>query len=419
MRRCRVKLRPEDVRPVSEEDPLRRFHAAIRATATDKNYTTMLRQILCDIFEDILHGAFEERVKEFVEIGRNEQEKMLGILLGLSRLVCERTKKDRSDPDYLNPSSVPIYFFILMKLLKANGVEVNWNRVKQTFPELDNVDDTRGWTREEIRRMLDHAKNSRERAAILILASSGMRVGGMMLRWGDLTRIYGVDGRMVMEEDLKGRVSGELACVAVRVYRNSSEEYVTFITPEAYRALMEYAAEWEAKVGRKPGKVDPIFKNTQRPPAMINVNNISGIMRRITSHAGVRKRQRDNPARWEVPLLRGFRRFFNKTMKDAKTRESALSALTKIEFMVGHKGITPLDRSYYKTNPQELAETYVNVIPNLTISESERLNLAGRNSDEAVLGLDRPDDRNRRLEWMSDRLRKGAFAGSDNPSEAT
>ena len=73
----------------------------------------------------------------------------------------ERTEKDKNDPDYLNPSSVPHYFSPITKLLEANDVTVNWNRVTQTYPERDNVDSSRGWTREEIRLMLDHAKEKK------------------------------------------------------------------------------------------------------------------------------------------------------------------------------------------------------------------------------------------------------------------
>ena len=143
--------------------------------------------------------------------------------------------------------------------------------------------------------MLDHAKEKKHRAIILMLASSGVRVGGMKLRWGDLTRIYDVNGRMVAEEDLKERASGEPACVAMRVYRNSREQYFTFMTPEAYKALVEYAAEWEAKVGRKPGNGDPIFTSAKRPLDMIGEGALHTIIRYIASSAGVRKRQRDNP----------------------------------------------------------------------------------------------------------------------------
>ena len=70
----------------------------------------MLRRLLCDVMEDVLQGTFEERAKEFVEIGRNGPDKMMDMLRGLSEIMRDRTKKDRKDPDYLNPSCVPNYF---------------------------------------------------------------------------------------------------------------------------------------------------------------------------------------------------------------------------------------------------------------------------------------------------------------------
>ena len=378
-----MKLKKDSIRPISEQDPLKLFHAAIKSTKTDKGYTQTLRLFLCDVMEEVLHGTFEERVKEFVEIGKNNPDKMLGILIELSAIMRERTKKDRKGADCMNPSTIPNYFSPIKKLLTVNDVSVNWKRVTNSFPELDNVNKTQGWTREDIRLMLDHTKNTRDRAIILTLASSGVRRGGVLLRWGDLTPIYDVDGKMVKEEDMEGRVSGEPECVAVNVYRRTPEGYVTFVTPEAYRAIMEYAAEWEADVGKKPKDDDPIFKSNGKVLKGLTASGINNIIREIALSAGVWRKHSDNPRRGEIPTLDGFRRFFNKTLKDAPSRESSLSILMKVELMMGHKGLLSLDSNYYKINPQELAYTYVNAVPNLTISESERLRQAGRRNDEA------------------------------------
>ena len=317
-----MKLKKNRGRPISEQDPLTLFHTAIRSTKTDKGYTNTLRWFLCDVMEKVLHGTFEERVKEFVEIGRNNPDKMMGILVGLSTIMRERTNKDRKDADYMNPSTIPNYFSPIKKLLNVNDVSVNWKRVTNSFPELDNVNKTQGWTREDIRLMLDHTKNARNRALILTLASSGVRRGGVLLRWGDLTPIYDMDGKTVKEEDLEGRMSGEPECVAVNVYRRTFEEYVTFITPEAYRAIMEYAVEWEADVGRKPKDGDPIFKSNSKVLNGLTASGINNIIRETALSAGVWRKHPDNPRLGEIPALHGFGRFFNKTMKDAPSRES-------------------------------------------------------------------------------------------------
>ena len=411
-RRTSMKVNPKDILPISDEDPLKLFHSSIKSPSTDIDYTRKLRLILCDVLEDVLEGTFEQRARQFVEIGRNEPKKMMGTLLELSEAMTERTKKDKSDPDYMNPSSVPTYFTPVKKLLNSNDVTVNWSRVKQTYPELDNVDDSRGWTLEEIRRMLDHAKDPQNRAIILVLASSGMRVGGMRLRWGDLTPMYDVDGRMVKEGDLEGKAPGEAACVAVQVYRNSYAEYVTFITPEAYLAMMDYAVQWETEAGRKPGDGDPVFKSRKKPHSMLNEGSITNMLIRVASSAGVRKRHGGSHHKWEVPTSNGFRRFYNKATKNTETGESNLSALIKSEFIMGHSGLTPLDRHYYKADIEEKAKTYVKMVPNLTISESERLKHADSRNDKVRSKLDKQDDRIGQLEGMLEYLRDGEFADS-------
>ncbi len=395
-----MELKLADVRPISEEDPLALFHASNKSPETDKEYTQKLRMFLGKVMNEVLHGTFEERAREFVEIGRNKPERMMGILLGLSRIMRERTKKDKKDSDYLNPSAIPNYFSSLKGLLNANDVPVNWARVDGSFPELDNVNETQGWTRGEIRLMAEHATNPRDKAIILTIASSGMRRAGLLLRWGDLTRIYDVGGRMVKEEDLEGRVPGEPACVAVAVYRRSVYAYVTFITPETYRAVMDYAVQWEAEVGRKPTGGDPIFKKKGKLPGGLSKESISTVIRKAALSAGVWVRHPDNPRLGKTPASNGFRRFFNKTLKDTVSRESPVAVLTKIEFMMGHKGFLQLDPNYYKTNPQELASLYVNAIPNLTINEPERPEQADRRDEAAMPELGRPDDRIRLLDEM-------------------
>jgi hypothetical protein len=40
--------------------------------------------------------------------------------------------------------------------------------------------------------------------------------------------------------------------------------------------------------------------------------------------------------------------------------------------MMGHTGLVKLDKNYFKTHVLELAEEYLNAVPNLTISDEER-----------------------------------------------
>ena len=46
----------------------------MRIRHTQEKYTRTLRQVLCQYFEDILEGKFEERVAQLVKHGREDPE---------------------------------------------------------------------------------------------------------------------------------------------------------------------------------------------------------------------------------------------------------------------------------------------------------------------------------------------------------
>jgi cell shape-determining protein MreC len=82
--------------------------------------------------------------------------------------------------------------------------------------------------------------------------------------------------------------------------------------------------------------------------------------------------------RHEVPVMNGFRRFWNKACKESLSRDSPLASLIKKEFMMGHTGLVKFDRNYFKTQVLELAEEYLNAVSNLTISDEERTKAENR-----------------------------------------
>ncbi len=57
--------------------------------------------------------------------------------------------------------------------------------------------------------------------------------------------------------------------------------------------------------------------------------------------------------------------------------------------MMGHTGLIKLDRNYFKTHTLELAEEYLNAIPNLTISNEKRLRLENKKKTEKIEKLEK------------------------------
>ena len=126
----------------------------------------------------------------------------------------------------------------IKKLLDMNDVAMPWKRIYATFPEQDNVPDSRGWTRAEMARMPRFASGTTDRALVLLAASSGMRMGGFDLDWGDMKPVYRGGAGLSFEG------SGEPSCAMISVYRGTSSQYPAFVTPEACRALADHRESW-------------------------------------------------------------------------------------------------------------------------------------------------------------------------------
>lgn len=268
-------------------------------------------------------------------------------------------------------------------------VSMPWKKIYSTFPALENLSDGRGWTRQEIQDMLSFARGAIDRAIILVAASSGMRVGGFRLCWEDVVPIYKV-GEDLKIELTESDTSAILVCAAIRIYKGATEQYPAFITPEAYQALQEYKKEWIHQVGREPKPEEPIFKREGDLPIMASPLAIKKRIERMIDKAGLRKHLKKGQRRHDVPIMNGFRRFWNKTCKESTSKDSPISSLIKKEYMMGHMGLFKLDRNYFKTHMLELAEEYLNSVPALTISNEKRLlvdNIRLRKDNDAIRNM--------------------------------
>jgi len=294
-------------------------------------------------------------------------------MLTISKKLKERTTLDPSDKNYLNPSSVPNHFKPIRKLLDMNSVPIAWRRTYSTFPEENNNSTGRGYERHEIQKMLNFTKGSLDKEIILVASSSGIREGGLVLKWEDVTPAYKVEDKIVLDVTESESKNAEIVCAIVVVYRSTREEYPAFITPEAYKALMDYKSVWIKEIGREPKPQDPLFKQAGPSLKLLTAAGIKQRVFRVIVDAGLRSPLVGGKRRHKVPIMNGFRRFFNKSNKESISKDSPLAALIKKEYMMDHVGLVKLDRNYFKTHVIELVEEYLNAVPSLTISNEERV----------------------------------------------
>ncbi len=395
-----MKLTMEEFERVEQAAPLVLFNQGIKAEMTREKYTRTLRQVLCGMLEDILEGDLEGRAEQLVQHGREDPAWVRDLLLSLSRKLLERTRLAPDNPEYLRPVSFGGYFKPVKKLLDMNDVVIPWKRIYATFPEETGLpSSSRGWTRAEVQKMLRFCRGPLERAIILVAASSGIRIGGFEeLEWRDLVPVYRMpDGTLEMGDAADGREmdgAGNPACAKLQIYRGSGESYPAFITPEAYAALDDYRAECADRIGRKLLPGDPLFIGSGCLPRRLSVVMIKKHILDVLTRSGLRGRpgpdgsRSSKTRRHDVPMTNGFRRFWNKTCKEASSRESPLSSLIKKEYMMGHSGLVKLDRNYFKTHTLELAEEYLQVVPALTLDDAARLRMENDLQAQRIASLE-------------------------------
>ncbi|RNJ78271.1 MAG: site-specific integrase [Nitrosopumilus sp. H8] len=401
-----MKVTKEEIQRTVTESPLVLFYQGIKADATRQRYSRMLKLVLCNMFEEILDGDLEQRAVQFVKHGRENPDWTRDLLLILSRKLRDRTGLPREHPEYLNPASIGMYFKPIKKLLDMNDIVISWKRIYATYPELDNVHDTRGWTRQEIQRMLRFSRPM-DRAMILVSASSGIRIGGFTgLEWQDLVPIYRTaDGALQMERT-ESQDGAEIVCATLKIYRGTSESYPAFVTPEAYHSIQDYREEWMAQIGREPRQDEPIFIKSGDLQRRATIATVRKHVSTVIARARLRVPGSKISRRYDVPMMNGFRRFWNKACKESLSRDSPLSSLIKKEFMMGHVGLVKLDRNYFKSNIVELAEEYLNAVPNLTIDDAVRLRESNRRKDERIRKLE--DEKDTRISDLEEMVRQMA-----------
>lgn len=127
-----MKIRKEEIQKVADE-PIGLFYQGMRAAATKEKYTRTLRRVLCEFFEDVLEGTFEERASEMVHRAKEDPEWITSLLLTLSKRLKERTDLAKTEKDYLSPNSFSRFFKPIRKLLDIECLYRNLLRICINF----------------------------------------------------------------------------------------------------------------------------------------------------------------------------------------------------------------------------------------------------------------------------------------------
>lgn len=87
-----VKLSEKDLLELSS-DPLKVFYNSIKSHHTKRVYERNLKEFLSVVLSDVLKGTFEQRAKQFADLGKSDPAKLSQILHAYSMVLKKKTSQ--------------------------------------------------------------------------------------------------------------------------------------------------------------------------------------------------------------------------------------------------------------------------------------------------------------------------------------
>jgi integrase len=273
---------------------------------------------------------------------------VLNYVIHLKKVAKPSSGKARTGE--LSVNSVKAYLAGIQSFFESNDIVLNWKRIAKYYPE-QVTNNLRAYTKEEISKLLSLA-DLRDRCLILLMVSTGMRVGAIKsLKLKHITRLR--------HESNIGLVS---------VYPESKDHrYNALMTYECMAAIdqyIDYRRKQHEKITAESyiirDKFATFSKSTNRPNP-ITENTINKQMKFLLKKAGLPYDQ--------LQPDHSFRKFFNTCLMNSNV------AYSFKELLMGHS--VKLDDVYYdkdsETSRQKIIVEYMKALESLTISEEYTL----------------------------------------------
>lgn len=257
-------------------------------------------------------------------------------------------------------SRISNIFKALRYWLRVNGVVVDWDSV--IIPTGEVVVEDRIPANEELKRILTIA-NIRDQAITLVASSSGLRLNTLLtLSVGDVTfdlpdiakimvkRVYTMDGK----EYSTGRKISK-----------KRKFFVTFVTPEARKALEAYL-KWRKDEGEELTPESPLFTRMDKVGRgqFLDKHAFDVQWRKLLKRAHLKRKAEGSP--WHTLHFHTLKKYTETKMIDAGVKRPYM------EFFLGHKG-GYLETNYFRGEEEKCIEEYSKAIPNLSVLEAPQL----------------------------------------------
>ena len=264
----------------------------------------------------------------------------LEILLDLGKEAIQelvirytRSLRDNAEKKY-SRSTVNTRIAAILYFFDNNDIELNRKKIRRYYPSDESVHDDRLYTLEEIQQILSVC-DLRSKAMVLLMISSGVRIGALhSMKIGHVTEI-----------NFQG-----LKLYKVKVYAGTRDSYISYCTPEGYRAIQEYLS-FRTRCGEHLGDKSPLFRKhfNRLDPFTINVpkflldDSVEKIMDEVLRKSGVKTSE----AMRSHALRKGF----------MSTCERTGMKSINVKMLMGHS--IGVENSYYKPTDDDLMNDYM------------------------------------------------------------
>ncbi|MCH8022856.1 MAG: site-specific integrase, partial [Thaumarchaeota archaeon] len=304
-------------RSVLAGEAIKPFRDAVRSEVTLGAYERRLVQFF---------DHYNLTVDTFVTKAKADSEWAQKLILDYMLLHKARVAKGELSASTLPNLKKPIRLLLTMNDVTA----INWEKITRLMPKQRKYALDRAPSIEEIR-LLSSNSDLRFKAIIMTMLSSGIRVGAWNeLDWGHIKPILRKE---------------KIVAAKLTVYAGDPEEYISFMTPEAYSLLQQYIQLRESH-GEKIDGSSPVIRDRFQPlprgsytgdinkPVRLATTGVSRLIENTFWKMGLRKEKRK---RHEFSI-HSFRKFF-------KTRAEQVMRPINVETLMGHS--TGLSDSYY------------------------------------------------------------------------
>jgi len=373
-------------------DPYSIFLHSMKSSVTKKKYIRRLEMFFD--FIEIPGKSMDDRCKYFVDYG---EKNINWIYTNILRFVLFH--KERIDKKEISGATLINYIKAIKLFCEMSDISINWKKVTRGISRGKRFANDRIPTVAEIRKIVQYP-DRRIKPIVYTMCSSGVRLGAWdYLKWKHIITIR--------------NDNNEVIAAKIIVYAEEEEEYISFISLEAYYNLKEWM-DYRSNAGELITKdswlmrnlwdvTTPTGKGIATVPVKLKSSGIKRLMERALFAQGIRKTLAKGKKRHEFQVDHGYRKFF-------KTRcEIGGMKPINIEKLLSHS--TGISDSYYRATEQELFDDYLKAMDSLTIDERNKLKkridkLEEKNEDDKYIIKAKLQEKDEQIKILNDKQEK-------------